>query len=322
MKTSYAAFVILAAMVGPGVMGCNRETAPGEQSPSGVSDEVSAMQYYAANDAFVRSDEMTFADSDIEPMDYTTFGKIDAAVAPLRWGRIITSVTRNITITVQPGDTLAIGNVERIVSGNLRIRARAEAGDTVTITKPFTDRSTRIVIFKRVARAIERYWLNWVPVATSLVSGATVSPNNLIRIAELKQYLPNGDSITVTDPSAFFLRYRWLRLFLGGQKDAPELVAGSMVRLRATVVSASRDTDVVSLRYGFDLFHARRLRMKCTGETENGDGSFTRVFECTWPVHFHIGFFTAGVDAMTKATLFDDQAPYSVNWWGIPYRVL
>ncbi len=322
MRVLFAAYLILAGIPGLGMMGCNRETAPEEQSPAGVSNELSAMQYYAANDEFVKGDEVTFADKDVEPMDYTTFGKIDAAIAPVRWGRFITNVTRTVTVIVQPGDTTAIAKVEKLVTGTLRIRGTTGAGDTVTITKPITDRSTRNVIFKRIARGVERFWLNWVPVASSLINGGTVSPNTLIRIAELKQYLPAGDSIVVTDPGTFFLRYRWLHLFLGGQKDAPELVAGSTVRLRATVVSASRDTDVVSLRYGFDQFHARRLRMKCSSEKENGDGTFTRVFEISWPVHFHTGFFTAGVDAMTRGTLFDDQAPYAVNWWGIPYRVL
>lgn len=314
--------MILAVVNGLGVMGCSREVAPGEQSPAGVTDEQSAMQLSAANDAFVKSDEVTFADRDVEPMDYTTFGKIDAAVTPLRWGRFITNIAKTVTITVLPGDTTAIGVVDKTITGNLKIRGKTEAGDTVTITKPFTDRSTRSVIFKRIARSVDRYWLNWVPVASSLISGGTVSPGDRIKIVELRQYLPGGDSIVVTDPASYFLRYRWLRLYPGGQRDAPELVAGTMVGLRATVVSASRDTDVVALRYGCDFFHARRLRMKCTGQSENSDGTFTRVFEVTWPVHFHVGFFTAGVDAMTRGTLFDDGAPYAVSWWGVPYRVL
>jgi hypothetical protein len=322
MKRVSAVLLTLAVCAGLGVLGCNKETGPGEQAPAGVTNEQSAMEYYAANDEFVMNDEITFADKEVEPMDYSTFGKIDAAVTPLRWGRFITSITKTVTITVQPGDTTAVGKVEKTIVGTLKIRAKTEAGDTVVILKPFTDASTRLVIFKRVARQTDRYWLNWLPVATSLVNGGTIAPNNLIAIVKLTQYLPGGDSITVTDPNAFFLRYRWLRLFAGGQNDAPELTAGSTVRLVATVVSASADTDVVSLRYGFDALHGRRLRMKCTGETNNGDGTFTRVFEISWPVHFHRGFFHAGVDALTKGTLFDDQAPYAVSWWGIPYRVL
>jgi hypothetical protein len=64
------------------------------------------------------------------------------------------------------------------------------------------------------------------------------------------------------------------------------------------------------------------MRMACVSQADNGNGTFTRQFEIHWPVHFHLGFFNAGVDALTKETLFDDQAPYSVSWWGIPYRVM
>jgi hypothetical protein len=92
--------------------------------------------------------------------------------------------------------------------------------------------------------------------------------------------------------------------------------------MRATLMSASPDTDVVALRYGFDGAHFRRNRMSLVNESNNGDGTYTRVYELRWQVHFHRGFFHAGVDAMVKGTLFDDQAPYSVSWWGIPYRVM
>ncbi len=54
--------------------------------------------------------------------------------------------------------------------------------------------------------------------------------------------------------------------------------------------------------------------MRCTGGTENVDGTFTRVFEVTRPIHFQDGFFNAGVDAMTRGTLFDDGALFAVSW--------
>jgi hypothetical protein len=63
--------------------------------------------------------------------------------------------------------------------------------------------------------------------------------------------------------------------------------------------------------------------MDVVSETANGDGTFTRVFETTAQISHHPGFFHAGVVAKTKKTLFDDDpANYSVNWWGMPYRVL
>jgi hypothetical protein len=324
MRKTLAVVWIPAVLAGVLLGGCAKDngTGPGDQAPLGVTNEQSAMQYYAANDEFVKNDEITFVDQAIQPTDYGTFGKIDATVTPLRWGRSITNVTRNVSTTVQPGDSLAIALIEKTLIGELKIRAKTGAGDTVTITKPFTDKSTRYVIFKRVNRDRDRFWLNWVPVASSLIKGGTIEPNNLINITKLELFVPDGDTVTVTDPSTFFLRYRWLRLFTGGKKDAPELIPGTMVRLRATIVSSSPDTDVVALRYGFDMFHGRRMQMTLISQTDNGNGTYTREYEREWPVHFHRGFFNAGVDALTRGTLFDDEAPYSVSWWGIPYRVM
>jgi hypothetical protein len=322
MKRVLWVFQIAVAVVGLFAAGCNKDNGPGDQAPAGVTNEELAMKYYAANDEFVKNDEITFADQAVQPTDYGTFGKIDADVTPLRWGRFISHIDKQVTVTVQPGDTISISLIEKTITGTLNIRARTGAGDTVNISKPFTDKSTRYVIFKRMTRDPERFWLNWVPVASSLIKGGTIEPNNSINLTKVEMFLPNGDTVTVTDPTAYFLRYRWLRLFMGGRKDAPELTPGTFVRMRATLVSSSADTDVVALRYGCDFFHARRARMTFKGQTDNGDGTYTREFEYTWPVHFHRGFFNAGVDAMTKGTLYDDQAPYSVSWWGVPYRVL
>ena len=80
------------------------------------------MQYFAKNDEFVANDEETFADKAVETFDYGTFGKVDAAITPLRWGRFVTSVTRTVTTTIQPGDTIAIAVVDKNIIGTLKIR--------------------------------------------------------------------------------------------------------------------------------------------------------------------------------------------------------
>jgi len=292
--------------------------------PPGVTNETQAMQSMASSDQFVENEEVTMADQSMETMDYGTFGKIDAAITPLRWGRFVTSVTTTVTATVLPGDTIAIAHVSKLISGSLKVRGTTGAGDTVTITKPFTDSAAHNIIFKRVARLATLYWRNWVPVATSLVDGGTTpAPAGAsINITRLDVFLPQGDTITVTDPTNYYLRYRWVGLFTGGRKDCPVFAGGDQIKLRATVVSESPDTDIVVLRFGFDVLHRRRVRMAVVSEVHNLDGTYTREYELSWFANFHPGYFHAGVDAVTRATLFDDSAPYSVSWWGVPYRVL
>jgi hypothetical protein len=319
--------VLLAAVMTTGLLvtGCKKDNGPDEAAPVGVTNEEQAMQYFAKNDEFVANDEQTFEDKAIENFDYGTFGKVDAAITPLRWGRFVTSVTRTVTTTIQPGDTIAIAVVDKSITGTLKIRGINGTGDTVTIEKPFTDASKRNVIFKRVNRSTDIYWLNWVPVATSLVEGGTASPNNQIDITKLVLYVSTTDTITITDPNSYFLRYRWLKLFNGGRKDVPEFLAGQALKLQVTVVSASADTDFVALRYGVGNNNHKRVRLALVSEVNNGDGTYTRMFEIarTAPqyVHFHRGWFHMGIDAVTRATLMDDVAPYSVSWWGVPYRV-
>lgn len=333
----HAMLLLFAASVSVSLVflaGCSDGTGPGEQPPTGVTNEELAMKYFATNDEFVRNDEATFTDLAMEPISYGTFGKVDAEITPLRFARIVTSVTRTATTTIQPGDSIAFVNVKKDISGILKIKAVTAAQETVLYEKPFNDQSERNVIFKRINRDTGKYWLNWVPVATSLVKGGTVPPNNAISITRFAFYLPDGDSIVVTNPTETYLRYRWMRMFreheLGdnhlGEKrgEVPELFGGQPVRIQVTLESASPDTDVVVLRYGIGGLNGRRAKMDLISEIQNG-GTYTRVYETSRIrplfVHYYNGFFHMGVDALTHETLFDDTAPYSSSWWGVPYRV-
>ncbi|MEK9138270.1 MAG: hypothetical protein AAB393_14185 [Bacteroidota bacterium] len=323
MKKSLAMLWAVVALFGLLATGCNKGTngPDDENAPAGVNNEQSARVYFANNDEFVNNDEKTIDDQDIQPTDYAIgFGKVEATITPLRWGRFVTRVVRTVTDTVMPGDTIAFVHVHKDIQGVLRILALNANGDTVRINKDFNDKSNRNIIFKRVGREPRRFWLNWVPVATSLVAGGTVAPNNNINLTKI-EFITRNDTITITDPLRFYLRYRWLRLYNQGNKDVPEVDAGANVLLKATVVSSSPDTDLVALRFGFGPFHKRRVRMHIVSEQQIGS-NYERVFQIVFPMHFHRGFFHAAVDAATKATLFDDQAPYSVSWWGVPYRVL
>ena len=326
MKKSLVGSLVAFALVLPLLAGCDQTTEPIESAPAGVATEVEAMKYFAANDEFVVNAETTLDDGEVAPVEFGTFGKIDAEITPLRFGRFITGMTKTVEIEIEPGDTIAIAHVTRTVTGVLRIRGVNAVQETVLVEKPFTDQSVRNVIFKRVARETKRYWLNWIPVATSLVKGGTISPASNVNITKMVLTLPDGSTIEITDPEQYWLRYRWKYMFRHQQcsNDVPEFQAGQPVKLQVTVESAAADTDIVVLRYGYLGLNKRRTRLEIVSEEMSG-GLYTRVYQIsqTHPhyMHFHRGFFNMAVDAMTKETLFDDSAPYSVSWWGVPYRV-
>ncbi len=105
MKKSFGAMMLMVALAGMLVVGCKKDdgAGPSDQAPAGVSNELQAMTYYSSNDAFVVNDEQTIADQSIETMNYGTFGKIDATITPIRWGRFITNITKNLSTNVLPG---------------------------------------------------------------------------------------------------------------------------------------------------------------------------------------------------------------------------
>lgn len=318
------------------VAGCQKDvTGPSEAGPNGVTNEQEAMKYYALNDEFVANDEVTLQDQAEENFEYGTFGlsKTEAAIIPVRWGRFITGVTKTVTTQIAPGDTIAYAVVEKTITGVLKMRGKLNPTDTtfVEIQKPFVDASKRNIIFRRIAQNKERFWLNWVPVATSLVVGGTTTPTQPIKITAVQFVRGTGDTLTIADPLAHYMRYRWLNFWLKDSKDnVLEVSAGSAVRMRVMVTSTDRDTDLVFLRFGFSATNRHRLPLECVYVKDNNDGTYTRIFQ-TYGVrrlvppamHLYTGYFNLTLDAVTRSTLFtDDVNTYAVSWWGVPYRVL
>lgn len=315
-------------------IGCNHDSSnPEEQPPAGVTNEIEAIQQMASSDEFVVNTDMTFNDDDLQPGDYGDFGKIDAAITPLRFGRFIRRVVPTVEVNVLAGDTVAIAHVHKDITGVFKIQGINGNGDTVIVEKPFHDGADRNLVFKRIDRNPRRFWRNWLPVATSLVAGGTIArDSSLINITQLDIFTPN-DTVTVTNPLRYLLRYRWQHRQIGTHdevpqsawSDVPEVNGGDRFTVRVTLASSSLDTDLVALRFGFSAFHRRRVMLQLVSETLNGDGTFTRVFETSAArplfMHMHPGFFQVGVDATTRGTVFDDTDPYAVSFWGVPYRV-
>jgi hypothetical protein len=320
MKISIAVAGGMLALGGLFIAGCTKHDGGPIDASSANLNQIAQIQAQALADPFVQSDEVTFSDQSLQPTDYGSLGKVDAPITPLRWGRFISGVTRTVTTTILPGDTMAVAHVEKTITGTFRIKGTEGNIDTV-ISKPFTDVAVRNLLMRKVNFLDTAVWR---PAGTSLVDGQTTPPpaDNKITITQVQVFTPT-DTVTITDPTTYYLRYRWLPFHDGERRDCPEFRGGDKVIVQVTVVSASADTDLVALRYGFGFALAigRRQHMTLMSQTNNGDGTYTRLYQTTWYSHFFTGFFNVGVDAVTRGTLYDDSLPYSASWWGIPYRV-
>ncbi len=304
--------------------GCKKDSSgPNDMGSSQAAMVQSAMESSAATDAFVSNDELAFADSRVAPTNYDeTLAKLDSAVTPLRWGRFITSITRTATIASTSGDTAGVVRIERTIVGVLKIQT--SGGDT--LSKPFTDKSVRDVIVRRLPHSDSTAVLTWRPVATSLVSGSTQNLTGTGNSIAITQVVINagGNTLTITNPLTFWLRYGWGLGFRDCKANVPEFKMNDSLVVNATVMSQSADTDMVVLRHGFGLqsLHFRRGRMSLVSQTgPDANGFYTRVYELHLQPRFGLGFFHVGIDAVTRATLYDSSAPYSVSWWGVPYAV-
>ena len=173
---------------------------------------------------------------------------------------------------------------------------------TFNILRPAPGDTAREVVRKRLAdHWVKRFKLVRVshvrgerrPWRIVAVSGVEITSRDAVtRIESLR--IQSGDlDTTLVDPLAFHRLRRVLRFDAGAQ-------------VRLTVTTGAAD-DVVVLHH-----RGRRFRFQ-----PQGDG--THVGE--WDVPALDGLRHLGVNALSRGTLFDDQAPYDSRTWVFPFVV-
>jgi len=244
-----------------------------------------------------------------------TMGKTETPILPRAWGRRITSVTRNVSYDNQ-NDTTVVATVNVTIIGNIIIRAKYQPSDTLsTFTKPFTEALTRIIKLYRNKSNLGR---RWVSREVSAVKGGT--QGSLVAITQIRVFMGN-DTLTITDPLNYFLK-----LGKFGGREIPTLLASFLqpIRVQVSVTSADPDTDLVALHRPYFALSAGKFkpateRMIMISQTISGS-TYTRVYEKSW-VGLLPGRHHVFVSALTRSSIFDDQAAFSSQLWGLPYIV-
>ena len=233
-----------------------------------------------------------------------------AAINPLRFWRVITSVERRYEFAFADSDstgrpTTATVTVRKALAGRFNILTGVPGGDSTALDssfdvvhKPLADQWVRRILLRR-GPASDSTRSEWRVVATS---GVVVdSRDGTTRIASLR-FQNAGVDTTLTDPLRFFRLRRILRL-----------VPGTSVTL--TVTTLRNDDVVVMCRFG------HRFRFH-----NNGDRTYTGVWQVPdlrtengpQPGPGRPPVFHFGVNALSHGTLFDDQAAYDSQAWILP----
>jgi hypothetical protein len=186
------------------------------------------------------------------------------------------------------------------------------------ITKSLNETIVHKVEFARVPLPGFTQLHNWRMVAVSGAVGGTT--NGGITIQSV-MYLIGDDTIQVSSPldSLFRIGHRNVRSGLREFVQSADLPFRIVVAVRST----DPDSDIVVAHrptWSFGIFGYHRAPMMLVSSASDGDGTFTRVYETTWR-GTTFGRFQAVVSVITRQSIYDDQAPFSSQVWGIPYIV-
>jgi hypothetical protein len=283
-------------------------TQPAENQSTEMTEQ-EAIADVISNDALFTADQKLLDDG--EPSS-TSLKKGEAAVIPLKWGRKIESSNRSTDFS-RLTDTTAMVTITNVLTGYIWI----QPFDTTApiIKKNFTETTTRIVKFIRIARVKDKR-KNWAVSEVSAMKGGTATTG--IEIQKVTFFI-GSDTLQITDPLNYFLKIG--RSGMGGMRSISNTFTDSL-KVRVEIKSSDPDSDIVSAHRPYYQILKRMFRapMKLVSSASTTDGKYLRVYENSWKGVW-TGRHHAIVGAMTRESIFDDIKPLSSELWGIPFIV-
>jgi hypothetical protein len=301
-----------------GILGCekssNLSTQPDTIIPVATQDQT-AIGSVIAQDPLFTTDANALSDA------VPSLAKTSTAIIPRGWGRKIENASRTVTYN-HVDDSTVIATVVNTLTGQVWIRVKETSKDTL-IYKPLAETITHKVEFRQTSIAGFDSLRNWKMVAVSGVQGGTANNGMLIQNVTL---FINDDTVSVINPLDSLFQFanknvynrRW-----GIRELKPNFA--TQFKVQVTVKSTDPDSDVVvahrPLWFNTGCAYGR-ASMKLLSSVSNGDGTFTRVYENDWKWQSAFaGRYSVYVSAITRQSIYDDQAAFSSNVWALPYVV-
>lgn len=317
-RLSLYAFLLLVAA--PLVSGCGRDAGVSPTSPGGTSSDQQTFSNMIDQEPALSEGQTyeTPGESDI-PESYGVSGGASASadawatagdIRPVYFFRVIRERSREIDVHIEEDTAKVVAHVavtdHFVGSFNIVTVDSTDSGLVRHVTrKPLLDTGRFRAVFARWKRPSPDDadapegpmpspddWSRWHLVA---ISGRQIhSPENTARILSIRLQTEAGLDTTIEDPLAL---WRFPRGLLRIPANTKVMVT----------VKTQDPTDAVFLLAGWGH---QRLRPTADGFV----GAFRSPYE--------MRLFRFGVNALDHGTLFDDQAPYDSDFWGIPARTV
>ena len=315
MKHRFAGIAIISLLFLLYFGGCERSsnmaTQPGQNTPVAIQDQT-AMGGMIAADPLFTTDATALSDAD------PSLAKTDTTVMPAGWGRKIQNSSRTVTY-LQVNDSTVVATVTNTLTGQVWIRVKQTPKDTI-IYKPLAETIVHKVEFMRVPLPRFSQLSNWKMVAVSGSQGGTT--NLGISIQNVTLFI-GTDTVQLSNPLDSL--YQIPNGSMNRHWGLREMTANpaELFKVMVTVRSSDPDSDVVTAHRPVWIGIAGRFvraSMNLVSSVSNGDGTFTRVYQNTWDGSF-AGRFNVYVSALTRQSIYDNQAPFASQVWGIPFIV-
>jgi hypothetical protein len=273
------------------------------------------LETLVSNDPLIDSDIIPLDDGDAYTSDYCGGStRIVDRGYPLRWGRIIHRVQKSVGIE-EVGSDCVVATVTRAIDGILKISAPYQLSTRMRhslISKPFTEHTTRRARFMRVGSTKDP-GRNWKLTGVSMVYGGTDESN--VTINEFEIRTPDGEFISLKSPD----ENTW-PLRINGHAYMATVEGETDLDVRVKVQTTEVEPNMVVLRSGYRGKWGQRTLLPLRIENRVGD-KYIHTYENTVRALPRPGVFHAVVEAISRESLCDMDAPVTTRFWGIPYTV-
>ncbi|HAL55370.1 MAG TPA: hypothetical protein DCP63_02540 [Bacteroidetes bacterium] len=266
------------------------------------------------HNSLLNSDVVPLDDGDAYSSDYVGGStKLNDRGYPLKWGRVIRTVSKSVAFE-EMGEECVIATITRVMNGVLKISAPYQLSTRMrhsVIEKPFKEQSVRKAQFLRIGKTKDSS-KNWKLNAVSLITGGTENAN--VSIDELNLRAPSGEWISLKSPNENIWPF-------GVNSPHITTVDGETdVEVAVRLESTEVEPNMVVVRSGYKGKWGQRTLLPLKFENALGD-RYIHTYENTVRAQSRPGVFHAVVEAISRETLCDLEAPVLTRFWGIPYAV-